>query len=116
MLFDMRAGLFNCILSYKIDRLGRSTKHLLNICEECHNKNITLIFATQNIDTKTSIGKMFFTILSSIAEFESNQISERTRLGQKNAKNVGKRGKDKKPRRKSGYYQRWSNNNKKMGG
>jgi DNA invertase Pin-like site-specific DNA recombinase len=116
MLFDMRNGLFNSILAYKIDRLGRSTKHLLTICEECNNKNVALIFATQNIDTTTAVGKMFFTILGSIAEFESSLISERTKLGQRNAKNIGKRGRDLNPRRKSGYYQRWINESKKMGG
>lgn len=114
MLTDMRSGLFDCIVAYKIDRLGRSTKHLLTICEECYNKNINLVFATQNIDTKTPVGKMFFTILGSIAEFESSLISERTKLGQSNAKNIGKRGKDKRPRKKGGYYLRYQN--KKMGG
>lgn len=107
MLIDMRKGLFNYIVCYKIDRLGRSTKHLLTICEECYNKNIGLIFATQNIDTKTPIGKLFFTILSSIAEFESDLISERTKMGLKKAKNVGKRGPDRGQRRTSGYNLRY---------
>jgi DNA invertase Pin-like site-specific DNA recombinase len=43
------------------------------------------------------------------AQFERDIISERTKEGLKYAKNVGKRGKDKKRRRRSGYYQRWSN-------
>ena len=106
MLIDMRQGFFDCILCYKIDRLGRSAKHLLTICEELNNKNVQLIFTSQNIDTKTAIGKMFFTILGAVAEFESELISERTKMGLKTAKNVGKRGKDKKPRSKSGYYLR----------
>lgn len=116
MLKDMRKHHFNCIVCYKIDRLGRSTKHLLTICEECYNKNISLIFASQDIDTKTPIGKLFFTILGSIAEFESNLISERTKIGQKGAKNIGKRGPDNGPRKKSGYYLRYKNKGKKMGG
>ena len=107
MLIDMRQGFFDCILCYKIDRLGRSAKHLLTICEELNNKNVQLIFTSQNIDTKTAIGKMFFTILGAVAEFEAELISERTKMGLKNAKNVGKRGKDKGPRKKGGYYLRY---------
>jgi DNA invertase Pin-like site-specific DNA recombinase len=120
MLQDMRKKLFNSIVSYKVDRLGRSVKHLETISEECFNKNISLIFATQLIDTATPAGKMFFTILGAIAEFETSLISERTKLGQKKNRHlVGKRGPDKNPhgRRKSGYYLRWQKEkNKKMGG
>ena len=115
MLQDMRKNHFKCVIIYKLDRLGRSLKHLLTICEEFNNKNIDLIVTSQNIDTKTPSGRLLFNILGSIAEFESELISERTKLGQKSAKNIGKRGKDKKPRRKSGYYLRYSKN-KKMGG
>ena len=116
MMFDMRKGLFDTIFIYKLDRLGRSLKHLITICEELHKKNVTLIVTSQGIDTNTATGKLLFNILGSVAEFEKELISERTKLGQKNAKNIGKRGKDKKPRRKSGYNQRWINKRKQMGG
>jgi len=115
MMFDMRKNLFNCIIIWKLDRLGRSLKHLLTICEELHNKNVDLIVTSQNIDTKTASGKLLFNILGSVAEFERELISERTKLGQRHAKNIGKRGKDKKPRRKSGYHRRWEKQGKKMG-
>jgi len=116
MLFDMRKGLFSCIIIYKLDRLGRSLQHLINICEELNHKNIDLIVTSQNIDTRTPSGKLLFHILGAIAEFERELISERTRMGLKHAKNVGKRGRDKKPRRKSGYYLRWQKDKQKMGG
>ena len=116
LMFDMRSKKFNCVLIYKLDRLGRSLKHLINICEEFYKKNVDLICTTQNIDTSTASGKLLFHILGAVAEFERELISERTKLGQKKAKNIGKRGKDKKPRRKSGYHNRWANANKKMGG
>lgn len=115
MMFDMRKNLFNCIIIWKLDRLGRSLKHLLTICEELHHKGIDLIVTSQNIDTKTASGKLLFNILGSVAEFERELISERTKLGQRHAKNIGKRGKDKNPRRKSGYYRRWEKKGKKMG-
>lgn len=116
MMFDMRKGCFDAIMIYKLDRLGRSLKHLITICEELHNKGVDLIVTSQGIDTSTSTGKLLFNILGSVAQFERELISERTKLGQRKAKNIGKRGKDKKPRRKSGYHQRWVNQNKKMGG
>ena len=107
MLIEMRQGLFDCILIYKLDRLGRSLKHLINICEEIHNKGIDLIVMTQNLDTKTASGKLLFHILGAVAQFERELISERTKAGLKKAKNVGKRGKDKKPRKKGGYNLRY---------
>jgi len=115
LMFDMRDKKFNCVIVWKLDRLGRSLKHLITICEEFHNKNVDLIVTSQNIDTKTASGKLLFNILGSVAEFERELISERTKLGQARAKNIGKRGKDKKPRRKSGYHQRWEKQGKKMG-
>ena len=118
MMFDMRKGCFDAIMIYKLDRLGRSLKHLITICEEFHNKGIDLIVTSQGIDTSTATGKLLFNILGSVAEFERELISERTKLGQKKNRHlVGKRHEDDKPRRKAGYYQRWANErNKKMGG
>jgi len=107
MLFDMRKGLFNKIVIYKLDRLGRSLKHLITICEELNNKNIGLVVTSQNIDTSTASGKLLFHILGAVAEFERELISERTKAGLKRAKNVGKRGKDKKKRKTSGYNLRY---------
>lgn len=107
LLIDMRQGFFNCIVAFKLDRVGRSLKHLITICEELNNKNVDLIITSQNIDTKTASGKLLFHILGAVAEFEAELISERTKAGLRNAKNVGKRGKDKKPRRRAGYNLRY---------
>jgi len=106
LMFDSREGLFDVVICWKLDRLGRSLKHLLNIVEEWHKHSIDFVCVSQKIDTTTPSGKLTFHILGAVAEFESELISERTKLGLKRAKNVGKRGKDKKPRKKSGYYLR----------
>lgn len=98
---------FEAVLIWKLDRLGRSLKHLIDIVNKFQNWKIDLICKTQDIDTSTPNGKLLFHIFGAVAEFERELISERTKLGLKNAKNVGKRGKDKKPRRKSGYINRW---------
>jgi len=107
LMFDMRKGLFNCVLITKLDRLGRSLGHLITICEEFNNKGIDLIVQSQNIDTKTASGKLLFHVLGAVAEFERELISERTKEGLRKAKNVGKRGKDKKKRRTAGYNLRY---------
>ena len=104
---DMRTGKFNVVVIWKLDRLGRSLQHLLRIVDEFKKYNIDFVCVSQNIDTSTASGNFTFHILGAVAEFERTLISERTKEGLKNAKNVGKRGKDKKPRRKSGYYMRW---------
>jgi len=114
MLHDMRQKLFDCVVVWKFDRLGRSTAHLLQVLEELKNIDVRLIATSQNIDTSTPMGKFFFTILSGFAEMEREMIRERIKLGLKRRRKEGKvmgrpsGSKDKKRRVKSGYYQRWS--------
>lgn len=67
------------LVVYKIDRLGRSTKQLINIMSELEEKGINLIVIKENIDTSTAMGKVIFTIMSAISELEANYISERTK-------------------------------------
>ena len=106
LLKDMRLYRFRAIVVTKLDRIGRSLKHLLSMFDEFQNKNVDFIATTQNIDTSTASGKLQLHILSAFAEFERNIISERTKEGMKQAVNVGKRGKDKKPRRKRGVLRK----------
>lgn len=107
LLKDMRSYKFNIIVCTKLDRLGRSLQHLLSLIDEFKNKKIEFVCITQNIDTTTSTGKLQLQIMGAFAEFERNLISERTKEALRYKKNVGKRGKDKRPRDKSGYYKRW---------
>jgi len=102
LLVDMRKYKFNCVMVTKLDRLGRSLSHLLSLIDEFKKKGVNFIATTQNIDTTTATGNLLFQIMGAFAEFEKNIISERTKEGLKKAKNVGKRGKDKKPRQKRG--------------
>jgi len=108
LMFDMRKNLFEIVIVWKLDRLGRSLKHLLNIIDEFEKRNVDFICTSQNFDTSTSHGKLVFRIIGAMAEFERELISERTKEGLKHAKNVGKRGKDKGPRKKGGYYLRYA--------
>lgn len=113
MLSDMRNYCFEAIVVTKLDRIGRSLSHLLSLFDEFKQKKVEFIATTQNIDTTTAAGKLQLQIMGAFAEFERNLISERTKEGMRNAKNVGKRGKDKNPRKKGGYYLRFQNVNKK---
>ena len=97
LLEDMRGYKFDILMVTKLDRLGRSLKHLLSLFDEFSLKGIHFIAATQNIDTTTASGKLQLQIMGAFAEFERNIISERTKEGLKRKKE-GKRGKDKKPR------------------
>lgn len=115
MLKDMREKQFDSVIVWKFDRLGRSTKHLLQVLEEMQNKNIRLIATSQSIDTDTPMGKFFFTILSGFAEMERELIRERVKLGLERRRAQGLPlgrqlgSKDKGRRRISGYINRWMN-------
>ena len=102
LLQDMRLMRFNCIIVTKLDRIGRSLQHILSLFGEFSKLGIHFIACTQNIDTSSAAGKLQLQIFGAFAEFERNIISERTREGLRYANNVGKRGADKKPRKKRG--------------
>lgn len=102
MMQDLRLYKFDTIMVTKLDRLARSLQHLLSLFDEFKRKGIQFIAITQNIDTTSSAGKFQMQVMGAFAEFERNIISERTKEGLKYAKNVGKRGKDKKTRKQRG--------------
>ena len=102
MLCEMRLYHFDCIMVTKLDRIGRSLQHILSLFAEFTQKCVHFIATTQNIDTSSPAGKLQLQLLGAFAEFERNLISERTKEGMVGAINVGKRGKDKKPRLKRG--------------
>lgn len=102
LLNDMRQYRFRAVMITKLDRLGRSLQHLIGILDEFKLKGVELIAITQNIDTTTASGRLQWQIMGAFAEFEREIIRERTREGLKGARNVGKRGRDRKPRRKRG--------------
>jgi DNA invertase Pin-like site-specific DNA recombinase len=80
---DVRKRLFDAVLVWKLDRLGRSLLHLLQIMEELKAKNIDFISYRQNLNTTDSTGKLLFNIIGSFAEFERDIIRERVIAGKK---------------------------------
>ena len=106
LLEDMRQFKFDAVVVTKLDRVGRSLQHLLALFDEFNKKGVGFIATTQNIDTSTSAGKLQMQIMAAFAEFERNLISERTKEALKGNKKVGKRGKDKNPRKKRGVLKK----------
>ena len=76
----------------KLDRLGRSLEHLIALSGRLRERGIDLVVLDQGIDTSTAMGRMFFQILGSLAEFEHALMSERTRDGLQAARARGRTG------------------------
>ena len=74
----------------RMDRLARSAVDLLNIVEQMKEKGVSLRILKQNIDTSTSEGKLFLTMLAGFAEFETELRRERQLEGIARAKAEGK--------------------------
>lgn len=90
MLADARKGKFDIVVTWKIDRIARSTSELLRILSDIKNAGADFVSTTQAIDTSTSYGKMVMTFLGAVAEFEADIIKERVVAGLQRAKAEGK--------------------------
>ncbi len=76
MLEQLRAG--DTIVITRLDRLGRSTKDLLNLVSDLQDSGVNLEVLEQNINTSSPEGKLFFTLVASFAEFEREIMRART--------------------------------------
>lgn len=88
----MRANEDDTLVVWKLDRLARSLRQLIDTIEELEKKGIGFKSLTENIDTTTSGGRLVFHIFGALAEFERILIKERTIAGLKAAKVMGKKG------------------------
>jgi DNA invertase Pin-like site-specific DNA recombinase len=82
---------FDVIMTWSVDRLGRSLQHLVDFLGEIHAKGIDLYLHQQGIDTTTPAGKAMFQMAGVFAEFERSMIQERVKAGLERARNQGKR-------------------------
>ena len=85
----------NTLVVWKLDRLGRDLKHLINTVDDLRQRNISfkvLSGAGAQIDTTTSNGRLCFGIFAALAEFERELIAERTRAGLAAARARGRKG------------------------
>jgi len=90
MMTMIRKG--DIVIVWKLDRLGRSLRHLINLIAEFNAKGVQFISINDNIDTTTIHGRLIFNIFASFAEFERELISERTKAGLASARAKGRIG------------------------
>jgi DNA invertase Pin-like site-specific DNA recombinase len=89
MLTAARARRVDVIACVRLDRLARSTHHLLTMARELDALGVDLVATEQAVDTTTPAGRLLFTVLGAIAEFERGLIRERVLSGVRRAKAAG---------------------------
>ena len=91
MLRDARRKKFAVVIVAAFDRVARSTKHFLSVVDELTDSGVEFVSRRENIATDGAMGRLFLTIISSIAELESDLIRERIRAGMRRRKLDGLR-------------------------
>ena len=89
MMKDAFVRKFDMVITLELSRLGSSLKHMIEIVDKFKEKKIQLFIVNQQIDTSSATGYMFFSIMTSIANYERELISERVKSGLQNAKRKG---------------------------
>ncbi len=84
---DLRAG--DTLVVWRLDRLGRSLRDLLDISEMLQERDVALRSLTDHIDTGTAAGRMLYAVLGAVAQFERDVLRERTVAGMRAAKSRG---------------------------
>lgn len=80
------------LVVWKLDRLGRSVKQLVELVSDLHKQNVQFKSLTDSIDTGTPSGRFFFHVMASLAEMERDLIVERNRAGLDVARQLGRKG------------------------
>lgn len=80
------------LVVWKLDRLGRSVKHLVDLVGALHQRGVQFKSLTDAIDTTTPSGRFFFHVMASLAEMERELTIERTRAGLQVARQLGRIG------------------------
>src|SRR5215831_2677268 len=91
LMADAHRRKVDAVLVWKLDRFGRSLRHLVNAIAEFEALGVAFISLRDNLDLSTPSGRLMFQIIGAMAEFERALIQERVRAGLRNAKAKGKR-------------------------
>jgi DNA invertase Pin-like site-specific DNA recombinase len=86
----LRSG--DTLVVWKLDRLGRSVKQLVDLVSELHKRGVQFKSLTDAIDTGTPSGRFFFHVMASLAEMERELVVERTKAGLSAARQLGRKG------------------------
>lgn len=90
LMADVRQRKCDAVLVWKLDRFGRSLRHLVNALADLESLNVSFISLRDNLDLSTPSGRLMFQIIGAMAEFERALIQERVRAGLRNAQAKGK--------------------------
>jgi len=91
LMADASQRKFDAVLVWKLDRFGRSLRHLVNAIAELEALGVAFISLRDNVDLTTPSGRLMFQIIGAMAEFERALIQERVKAGLRNAKAKGRR-------------------------
>ena len=91
LIKDAKRRRFDVLVCWRLDRLGRSLKHLVTLLDELQALGVAFVSLQEGIDATTPAGKLQMHILGAIAEFERARIAERVTAGLQRARNEGKR-------------------------
>ena len=114
MLNKLRTYEYEGVVVFRFDRLGRNTVECIKFFDEMENKGIKIFSLSESIDTTTAIGRAIRDFIIRLAQLERENISEATKQRLNALRALGKTlgrpkgSKDRKQRKKSGYFARWS--------
>ena len=91
LLTDARRRRFDVLVCWRLDRLGRSLKHLITLLEELQALGVSFVSPAEGIDATTPAGRLQMHILGAIAQFERERIRERVLAGLQRARTQGTR-------------------------
>ena len=91
LMADAAQRKFDAVLVWKLDRFGRSLRHLVNAIADLEALRVAFISLRDNVDLTTPSGRLMFQIIGAMAEFERSLIQERVKAGLRNAKAKGRR-------------------------
>jgi putative DNA-invertase from lambdoid prophage Rac len=91
LLTDAKRRRFDVLVCWRLDRLGRSLKHLITLLDELQSLGVAFVSLAEGIDATTPAGKLQMHILGAIAEFERERIRERVLAGLARVRAAGRR-------------------------
>lgn len=91
LMADAKHRRLDAVLVWKLDRFGRSLKHLVNALAEFEALGVAFVSLKDNLDLSTPSGRLMFQIIGAMAEFERSLIQERVRAGLRNARAKGRK-------------------------
>ena len=91
LMADAHQRRFDAVLVWKLDRFGRSLRHLVNALAELEARGIAFVSLRDNLDLSTPSGRLMFQIIGAMGEFERQLVSERVRAGMRHARAKGRR-------------------------